>query len=80
MTSYANGLVGRKWLWLAFNEPDRLPEAGQSVQVRVNEGRRVEEMTRRRFPSGVLLPQEGPRENAGRTRNLLSKRKPLSEE
>jgi hypothetical protein len=78
-TGYVNGLACKKWLWLAFNDPDRLPEAGQSVQFRLDEGRRVGEVARKRYPSGVLLPAEGPRENDRRTRSLLGKRQPLFE-
>ncbi len=78
-TLYVNGLACAKSLWLAFNDPDRLPKVNASTQHRFDEGRQIGELARRRYPKGVLLPSEGPRENDLRSRTFLEKRVPLFE-
>jgi hypothetical protein len=78
-TWYVNGLACRKWLWLAFNDPKRLPQADQGTLFRFDEGRRIGELARTLFPTGTLLPSERPRENLLRSKKLLSKRVPLFE-
>ncbi len=78
-TRYVNGLACSKWLWLEFNAPDRLPKADESARYRFDEGRRIGELARRRYPAGMLLPAESPEENDQRSRKLLDKRVPLFE-
>lgn len=78
-TSYVHGLACKKWLWLAFNDPDRLPRPGPTDQFRMDQGRQVGELARKRYPSGILLPPEVPRESDRRTRELVDKREPLFE-
>jgi hypothetical protein len=78
-TRYVNGLACSKWLWLAFNAPDRLPKVDESVRYRLDEGRRIGELARRRYPAGMLLPAESPEENNQRSWNLLDYRVPLFE-
>jgi hypothetical protein len=78
-TRYVNGLACRKWLWLAFNAPDRLPKVDESERYRLDEGRRIGELARRRYPAGMLLPAESPQENNQRSRKLLDERVPLFE-
>ena len=78
-TRYVNGLACRKWLWLAFNSPDRLPKVDGSTQSRLDEGRQVGELARLRYPTGMLLPAERPHENHRHSRRILGKRVPLFE-
>ena len=78
-TRYVNGLACSKWLWLEFNEPDRLPKVDESARNLLDEGRRIGELARRRYPAGMLLPAEGPEENEQRSREFLVKRVPLFE-
>ena len=78
-TRYVNGLACSKWLWLAFNAPDRLPKVDEPAQYRLDEGRQIGELARRRYPGGMLLPAESPQENDRQSRGLLDKRVPLFE-
>jgi hypothetical protein len=78
-TRYVNGLACSKWLWLAFNAPNRLPKVDESVRHRLDEGRQIGELARRRYPAGMLLPAESLEENDQRSRKLLDKRVPLFE-
>ena len=78
-TRFVNGLACSKWLWLAFNAPDRLPKIDESVRYRLDEGRLIGELARRRYPEGTLLPAESPLQNEKRSRKLLDKRVPLFE-
>ena len=78
-TRYVNGLTCSKWLWLAFNDPERLPRADESTQHRLDEGRQIGELARRRYLGGMLLPAESPQENNQRSRRLLDRRVPLFE-
>ena len=54
-TRFVNGLACPKWLWLALNAPERLPKEGEACQHRLDEGRRIGEFARQRFPKGVLI-------------------------
>jgi hypothetical protein len=78
-TRFVNGLACPKWLWLAFNAPDRLPEADRSGQHRLDEGRRIGELARQRFPKGILLEMETIEENVNHSTELVKKRVPLFE-
>lgn len=78
-TGYVNGLACKKWLWLDFNAPDRLPQPDSSAQFLLDQGRQVGELARSRYPRGELLPPGSPRENDRLSRKLLDKRVPLFE-
>jgi Domain of unknown function(DUF2779) len=78
-TLYVNGLACPKSLWLAINDPERLPKTDESVRFRMDQGRQLGELARRRYPTGVLLPAENLRENDLRSKGLLEKRLPLFE-
>jgi hypothetical protein len=78
-TSYVNGLACRKWLWLKFNDPDKLPKADESSQYRIEEGRKIGELARELFPSGILLKEDSVEGNDQLSRSMLQKRRPLFE-
>jgi hypothetical protein len=78
-TSYVNGLACHKWLWLKFNAPDKLPEADESSQYRMEEGRRIGELARELFPGGILLKEDSVAGNDQLSRSTLQKRRPLFE-
>ena len=78
-TRFVNGLACPKWLWLAFNAPDRLPEADKSGQHRLDEGRRIGELARQRFPKGILIEAGTIEENVSQSTELVKKRVPLFE-
>ncbi len=76
---YINGLQCSKWIWLAFNKPEELPETDQTTQHRFDEGHRVEELAKSLFPDGINIEEVIPIENDKKSRELLKKRKPLFE-
>ena len=78
-TRYANGLAALKWLWLAFNAPDRLPKVDEPCTTVWTRGHQIGELARRSNPGGMLLPVESPQENDRQSRGLLDKRIPLFE-
>lgn len=78
-TAYVNGLTCRKWLWLKFNDPDKLPEADESSQFRIEEGRRIGELARELYPDGVMVEKVSPTENDQFSKSLLQKRITLFE-
>jgi hypothetical protein len=78
-TLYVDGLACPKSLWLAINDPERLPKPDESARFLMDQGQRIGELARLRFPRGVLLPAESPRENSQRSERLLENRVPLFE-
>ncbi len=78
-TQYVNGLACLKWLWLAINAPEKLPEPDESARFQMDQGRQIGELARQRYPTGVLLPTESPRENDHRSREVVKNRVPLFE-
>jgi len=78
-TLYVDGLACPKSLWLAINDPARLPEPDESARFQMDQGRQIGELARQRFPTGVLLPPEYPRENDHRSKEALEERVPLFE-
>ena len=78
-TRFVNGLACPKWLWLAFNAPDRLPSADDSAQHRLDEGLRIGALARQRFPTGVLVESATIEEIVSHSTELVKKRVPLFE-
>lgn len=78
-TRYVDGLACRKKLWLEFNAPGRLPKANETGQFQMDEGQRVGELARRRFPGATLIGERQAEENDRRSRKLLGERIPLLE-
>ena len=77
---YVNGLQCSKWVWLAFNKPEELPEVDEATQHRFDEGRRVGELAKSLFPEGIEVKEQlNHQENDKESRELLKKRKPLFE-
>lgn len=78
-TLYVDGLACRKKLWLEFNSPESLPEERESAQFQMDQGRRVGELARKRFPDATLVGEREAEENDRRSRKLLEERVPLLE-
>jgi hypothetical protein len=76
---YLNGLQCPKLLWVATNEPERLPEPDASTQHRFDQGHLVGELAKRLYPGGIDLPSEDFIGNIALTKELLHQRKPLFE-
>ncbi len=82
-SKYISGLKCRKWLWLAFNAPEELPEPDASGQRVMDEGSRIGKIAQAhsRFESGIAAAKEGDGffEAIDNSWALLSKRVPLFE-
>lgn len=78
-TRYVKEPACAKWLWLAFNDPNRTPKLDDSVRYRLEEGRPIDELAHRRYPTAMLLPAENPEEISRRSGKLLDERVPLFE-
>ncbi|HSW56794.1 MAG TPA: DUF2779 domain-containing protein [Dehalococcoidales bacterium] len=76
---YLNGLQCPRLLWIATNEPERIPEPDAATQHIFDQGHLVGELSKKLFPGGIDLPQDDFTENIRLTRELLSRRKPLFE-
>ena len=78
-TRFVNGLACPKWLWFAFNAPDRLPTADNALQHRLDEGIRIGTLACQRFPKGILIDAKPIEENVRHSTELVKKRVPLFE-
>ena len=78
-SKYLNGLQCPRLLWIAVNEPDRLPAPNAATQHIFDQGHLVGELAHRLFPGGVRIQTDDFGENIRQTRVLLKGRKPLFE-
>jgi hypothetical protein len=76
---YLNGLQCPKLLWIQSNEPKRIPETDSVTQYIFDQGHLVGEYAKRLFPGGIDVPQDDFMGNIGKTKGLLTERKPLFE-
>ncbi|MDD5702226.1 MAG: DUF2779 domain-containing protein, partial [Dehalococcoidales bacterium] len=78
-SKYLNGLQCPKYLWVLFNEPEKVPEVDAATQHTFDQGHRVGELAKKLFPEGIDIPADDFTENIRQTRELLELRKPLFE-
>jgi len=78
-SKYLNGLQCYKYLWLLFNDKDKVPQPDASTQHVFDEGHRIGELAKRLFPDGIDLSSEDFMGNLNKTRESLSIRRPLFE-
>jgi hypothetical protein len=76
---YLNGLQCPKLLWVAINEPGRLPEPDAATQHIFDQGHLVGELAKKLFPGGIDIPADDFMGNIKETMELLCLRKPLFE-
>ena len=76
---YLNGLQCPKLLWIAINEPDRIPEPDAATQHIFDQGHLVGELAKKLFPGGINVPAEDFMSNIAMTKELLQQRRPLFE-
>ena len=79
-SNYITGLSCLRHLWLAFNEPDKIPEPSEALQHRFEQGHIVGKLAQTLFPGGVdaQLPNKFL-ESIEHTKKLLAQRKILYE-
>jgi len=78
-SKYLNGLQCPRYLWLLFNDKDKIPEPDVSTQHVFDEGHQIGELARQLFPDGIDLSNEDFIGNLNKTRESLSNRSPLFE-
>jgi len=76
---YLNGLQCPKLLWIATNEPERVPEPDAATQHVFDQGHLVGELAKKLFPRGIDVPAEDFMGNIATTKKLLQQRRPLFE-
>ena len=78
-TKYLNGLQCPKYLWVLFNDPDRVPAPDANTQYIFDQGHAVGELAKKLFPDGIDVPQASFRGNIDQTIQLMKARRPLFE-
>ncbi|MFC2014258.1 DUF2779 domain-containing protein [Chloroflexota bacterium] len=78
-TKYLNGCQCLRYLWVLFNDPDRVPVPDTNTQYIFDQGHVVGELAKQLFPDGIDVPQDSFRGNIDQTIRLMKERKPLFE-
>ncbi len=78
-SKYINGLQCPKYLWLLFNDKNKVPQPDTSTQHVFDEGHRIGELAKRLFPDGINISSDDFIGNLDKTRELLSSNRPLFE-
>ena len=78
-SKYLDGLQCPKYLWIACNEPERIPEPDATTQHIFDQGHLVGELAKKLFPGGIDVPNEDFMGNIAMTKELLQQRRPLFE-
>ena len=78
-SKYLNGLQCLKYLWLIYNDPEKIPEFDDPTQRIFDQGHQVGELAKKLFPDGIDIPHDDFRGNLMLTNQLLAQRKPLFE-
>jgi hypothetical protein len=78
-SKYLNGLQCPRYLWVACNEPERIPAPDAATQHVFDQGHLIGELAKRLFPDGIGVPTQDFKGNIATTRKLLQQRKPLFE-
>jgi hypothetical protein len=76
---YLNGLQCPKLLWIASNEPGRIPEPDAATQNIFDQGHLVGELAKKLFPGGADVPTDSFMGNVNQTRELIRQGRPLFE-
>lgn len=76
---YLNGLQCPRLLWIATNEPERIPEPDAALQYISDQGHLVGELAKKLYPGGMDVPAGDFMGNIAMTRELLRQRRPLFE-
>ncbi|MFC2122754.1 DUF2779 domain-containing protein [Bacteroidota bacterium] len=78
-TKYINGRQCLRYLWVLFNDPDRVPAPDANTQYVFDQGHVVGELAKQLFPGGIDVPQDSFTGNINMTKELLEERKTLFE-
>jgi len=78
-SKYLNGIQCPKYLWMTVHEKDKLPEVDEVLQHRFDQGHLVGELAKKVYPKGIDIDANDFKDNLKKSKELLSKRKPLFE-
>jgi len=78
-SKYINGLQCQKYLWLLFNDKEKVSQPDAATQHTFDQGHRIGELAKRLFPDGIDISSEDFIENLNKTKELLSANHPLFE-
>ena len=70
-SKYLNGLQCQKYLWLLFNDKDKVPQPDASTQHVFDEGHRIGELAKRLFLDGIDIPSDDFIGNLNKTKEEL---------
>ncbi len=76
---YLNGLQCPRLLWIATNEPERIPEPDAATQHIFDQGHLVGELAKKLYPGGLTVQTDDFMGNIAITKKLLHQRRPLFE-
>ncbi len=76
---YLNGLQCLKYLWVVFNDKEKISPPDASTQHTFDEGHRIGELAKQLFPNGINISSDNFTENLDITKKLLSANRPLFE-
>lgn len=76
---YLSGLQCKRYLWLIFNEPSRVPGPDAATQQIFDQGHRVGELAQSLFPGGINVPSDNFTENIRLTKQYLKEHVPIFE-
>lgn len=78
-SKYILGLECSLHLWMTFNHPEKIRKPNLAEEFRMKQGIKVGELARTLFPNGINVSFEDFKENIQKTKESLSKGKPLFE-
>jgi len=55
-SNYLYGLQCSKYLWILFNEPEKIPAPDTVTQYTFAQGNLAGELAKKRFPDGIEIP------------------------
>jgi len=77
-SKYVIGLQCQKYLWMMFNDLDKIPEKDMATEYIIQQGNIVGQLAKKLFPKGIDIPEDF-KKNLKITKDALKKRKILFE-
>ena len=77
-SNYLVGLECPRYLWIVFNQPEKIRKVTLAEEFKFKEGDKVGQIAKMLFPEGIDLPTDY-KENIRESKEALKKKKPLFE-
>src|SRR3990172_5905811 len=78
-SKYIHGLNCKKFIWLEFNAPEKLPEITKATQQRFDEGYQIEQLAKTRFSGALVASDDNFNKALEKSKELLKERKTIFE-